>query len=468
MRTDLLVVGAGPAGLAAAHTARSHGLSVTCLDDQPSPGGQIWRGIEDVAAMPRGTALGKSYLSGRSVAEAFRACGATYEAGAQLWQMEPGFTAFVSRAGRAWAIRAGAVLLATGAQERPVPFPGWTLPGVMTVGAAQILLKSSGQVPDAPVVIAGTGPLPLLYAKQLLALGGRIAGFLDTTPLGQWRTAVKRFRPSIASVPDLIDGLRWMAQLRLARVPVYRGVSGIEAAGEERLETLLFRTADGAAHRLPVRLVLVHEGVVPSLHVALSLGCRMAWVDDQDCYAPVLDEWGETSRPGVFVAGDAAGIGGAKAAVLRGRLAALGVAAKHGRAVEREAAPIRRALRRALALRPFLDALYRPRREVFVPGDDVVVCRCEELTAGRIREVSRIGRPGPNQVKAFTRAGMGPCQGRQCGYTVTRLLAEASGRPPGEIGFYRARPPLKPITIGELASLEAGDARGDASMEAAE
>ena len=453
MKADLLIVGAGPAGLAAAHTARACGLSVTCLDDQPAPGGQIWRGIETMAAAPSGAALGKSYRSGRPLAEVFRACGATYEASTQLWQLEPGFNAFVSRAGQAWAIEAEAVLLATGTQERPVPFPGWTLPGVMTVGAAQILLKSSGMVPDVPVFIAGCGPLPLLYATQLLALGGRIAGFLDTTPPGQWRAALRRLRPSIASVPDLVDGLRWMAQLRLAGVPMFRGVHGIEAAGQEWLETLSFRTADGAAHRLPASLVLVHEGLVPSLHAALSLGCGVSWVDDQDCYAPLLDEWGETSRPRVFVAGDAAGIGGAKAAVLRGRLAALGVAAKLGRAVQAEAVPIRRALRQALALRPFLDAMYRPRREVFLPGDDVVVCRCEEVTAGRICEVARLGQPGPNQTKAFTRAGMGPCQGRQCGYTITRLLAEASGRPPGEIGFYRARPPLKPVTISELATL---------------
>lgn len=454
MKTDLLIVGAGPAGLAAAHTARAHGLSVTCIDDQPAPGGQIWRAIESVAATPRGKALGKSYLSGCSVVEAFKACGVSYEPGTQLWQLEPGFTAFVSRGGQARAIAADAVLLATGAQERPVPFSGWTLPGVMTVGAAQILLKSSGQVPDVPVFIAGSGPLPLLYAQQLLALGGRIAGYLDTAPSGQWRAALKHFRPNIASVPDLVDGLRWMAQLRLARVPMFYGVSGVKASGDGKLETLSFRDAAGREHRVPANLVLVHEGVVPSLHAALSLDCRMCWVDDQDCYAPMLDQWGETSRPGIFVAGDAAGIGGAKAAVLRGQLAALGVAAKCGKAVEPEAAPIRRKLGQALSLRPFLDAMFRPRREVFLPKDDVVVCRCEEVTAGRIREVARLGRPGPNQTKAFTRAGMGPCQGRQCGYTITRLLADASGRPPGEIGFYRARPPLKPVTIGELASLD--------------
>ena len=250
-----------------------------------------------------------------------------------------------------------------------MPFQGWTLPGVMTVGAAQILLKSSGQVPATRTLIAGSGPLPLLYASQLLALGGNIAGYLDTTPPGQWRAALRRFGPSLASVPDLADGIRWMAQLRRARVPLFRGVSGIEASGSDRVESLAFRTADGATHRLPASLVLVHEGVVPACMRPVA-GLPDDWLDDQDCYAPVLDAWGESSLPGLFIAGDAAGIGGAKAAVLRGRLAALGVLAKRGVAVEAEAAPIRRALRRALALRPFLDALFRPRREVFLPQDE--------------------------------------------------------------------------------------------------
>ena len=453
MKTDLLIVGAGPAGLAAAITARAHGLSVVCVDDQPAPGGQIWRGIETVAATGRGTALGKSYLSGRPLVEAFRTSGATLEAGTQLWQIEPGFKAFVSREGRAWSITAQAILLATGAQERPVPFPGWTLPGVMTVGAAQILLKSSGQVPSEPVFIAGCGPLPLLYAKQLLSVGGKIAGFLDTTPPGQVRASLRRLRPGLAAVSDLVDGLRWMLALRLA--PVVRGVTGLEAAGDGRLETLTYRTVAGGEITVPAGLLLVHEGVVPSIHAALSLGCKMRWVKDQDCYAPELDAWGETTLPCVFVAGDGAGIGGAKAAVLRGRIAGLGIAAKLGRPIGREAIPLRRQLRRALTLRPFIDAAFRPRAAVFSPADDVVVCRCEEITAGQIRSIAKLGQPGPNQTKAFTRAGMGPCQGRQCGYTITRLLAEASGRKPGDVGFYRARPPLKPITLGELASLEA-------------
>jgi len=149
---------------------------------------------------------------------------------------------------------------------------------------------------------------------------------------------------------------------------------------------------------------------------------------------------------------------GAAAAHLRGELAGLRIAERLGRTdaatIAQAAQPLRQKLGRELALRPFLDALFKPRPEIFVPADGTIVCRCEEITAADVRAMVAIGEPGPNQVKAFTRAGMGPCQGRQCGYTVTRILADAEKRAPADVGFYRVRPPLKPITLGELAALE--------------
>lgn len=463
MSVDLLVLGAGPAGMAAAITARKLGLSVTVIDEQPAPGGQIWRAVETVAAMPDAAILGIEYRKGEAVAEAFRASDAVYEARAQLWHIEPGansgFRAFVTRDGKAWTVTARAVLLATGAQERPVPFPGWTLPGVLTVGAAQILLKSSRQIPAKPTVIAGCGPLPLLYATQLIAAGGRIAGFLDTSQPGRLGRALPHLPRALTKASDLWKGLGWMRALRRAGVPVIRDVATIEVRGDGRVERVYHRGHGGAEAMIDAETVLVHEGIVPNVHVAMSLGCAMAWNDDQDCYVPVLDRWGETSLPGAFVAGDGAGIAGAAAAGVRGEIAAFGIAAKLGAldaaTAAAQAQPLRCRLKRELALRPLLDALYRPREQVFAPADDTIVCRCEEVTAGTIRAQVRLGRPGPNQVKAFTRAGMGPCQGRQCGYTVTRVLAAAEGRPAGDVGFYRVRPPLKPVTLGELASLDA-------------
>lgn len=456
--TDLLIVGAGPAGMAAAVTARRHGLSVRVVDDQPAPGGQIWRGIETVAATPRARRLGESYLSGAERAAAFRACGALYEPESQLWQIEPGFRAFVTRGGKARSVTAEAIILATGAQERPMPFPGWTLPGVLTAGAAQILLKTADSVPEKPVWIAGCGPLPLLYMTQLLAAGGRIAGFLDTTPRGRVGAALRHLPQGLGRLGDLIKGLSWSLALRRAGFPIIRHVTELRAEGEGRLQRLRYRTGDGQEADVPAEVLLVHEGVVPNIHAPLALGCAVRWHAGQQCYVPVLDAWGESSQANVFVAGDGAGIGGAEAAEPRGRLAALRVAAKLGRldgaTAETAAAPEWSALSSALALRPFLDALYAPRPQLYAPPDETLICRCEEVTAGELRARAVEGRPGPNQLKAFTRAGMGPCQGRQCGYSMTHIVAAAQGRPVEEVGFYRIRPPLKPVTLGELASLD--------------
>jgi hypothetical protein len=188
------------------------------------------------------------------------------------------------------------------------------------------------------------------------------------------------------------------------------------------------------------------------------LGIEHRWDERQHCFAPVLDDWGRADAAPVFVAGDGAGIGGAKAAEIAGRIAALKIGEELGmlsvRERDRRAAPHRRALAAELAVRPFLDAAYPPFEEALRPEDTTLVCRCEEVTAGDIRGFARIGCLGPNQTKAFSRAGMGPCQGRNCGLTVTALLAEANGRTPEETGYYRIRPPLKPITLGELAAME--------------
>jgi NADPH-dependent 2,4-dienoyl-CoA reductase/sulfur reductase-like enzyme len=454
IHTDLLIIGAGPAGMSAAITARKYGLDVTVVDDQPAPGGQIWRSVE--ATRNRDEILGPSYVEGRAVAEAFRASGAHFLTGAQLWRIEPSLRAFISRDRKAEAIAAKAIVLATGAQERPVPFPGWTLPGVLTVGAAQILLKNAGQIPADPVWIAGSGPLPLLYAVQLLRAGGQIAGYLDTTPSGQWQNALHYAPAALRGFGDIMKGIGWKLSLR-RRVPVISDVADLEALGDERVHTIRYRTRKGKQTSVAAETLLIHEGVVPSIHPAMSMNCKIRWDDAQDCFAPVLDEWGETSHENVFISGDGAGIAGAKAAKLRGKLSALRVATKLGhlgeRAAELAAGPLRRKLARELAIRPFLDALFRPRPQVFAPVDEAVACRCEEVTAGEIRRLAMIGQPGPNQLKAACRAGMGPCQGRLCGYTVTRILAEAQQRSPEDVGFYNIRPPLKPVTIGELASL---------------
>ncbi|MBP1848112.1 NADPH-dependent 2,4-dienoyl-CoA reductase/sulfur reductase-like enzyme [Rhizobium petrolearium] len=453
MTYDVLIVGAGPAGMSAAVQLSRDGLAVAVVDEQPAPGGQIWRGVERNMSGPVSRALGADYRKGLALVEAFRASKAEYMPETQVWQIEEGWSVFLTSGGRARRVSARIVLLATGAQERPVPFPGWTLPGVMTVGAAQILLKSGGMLPEGRVWIAGAGPLPLLYATQALDLGGRLAGYLDTA--GRPGLAVLQKLPGAwRDLAGLAKGAGWLRALR-RKVDIVRDVKDLRAEGEGRLEHIEW-SRHGKRQRVEADVLLVHEGVVPRIHETLALGCAHDWRAGQGYFAPRLGRWGEASRSGLFVAGDAGGIGGWSAAMVSGEIAALGIAARLGKGGDveerRRQARLDDRRARALALRPLLDALYPPLRERL--PDETIVCRCEEVTAGTIRAVTRTSVPDPNAVKAATRCGMGPCQGRQCGYTVQALLAEVHGVPVGSVAFFNIRPPLKPITLAEIASLE--------------
>jgi thioredoxin reductase/bacterioferritin-associated ferredoxin len=453
-RHALVVVGAGPAGLAAATRAAEHGVDTVLLDEQASPGGQIHRAIAETPVRDRGV-LGPDYWRGAALVEAFRASGAAYVPGAAVWSVARGGELGVSIAGQARLLRAQRVILATGALERPMPIPGWTLPGVMTVGAAQILLKASGLVADRPIVIAGSGPLLWLFARQHLAAGGRIAALLDTTPPANRRRALSHL-PAFLASSYAAKGLHLVATVR-ARTRVVANVTALRVEGDDRVRAVVWRRGDGAERRLATDLLLLHQGVVPQLNLALAAGCRAVWDDAQRCFRPAVDGWGASEIDGVAVAGDGAGIAGAEAAVWHGRLAAIDAVFRLGRIDraqrDRAAGPERAMLARATRGRRFLDALYRPADQFCVPAGDTLACRCEAVTAQQVHDAVTLGVAGPNQLKAFLRCGMGPCQGRLCGLTVSELIAAARGVSPAEVGHYRLRPPVKPITLGELATL---------------
>jgi NADPH-dependent 2,4-dienoyl-CoA reductase/sulfur reductase-like enzyme len=453
-RHDLAIIGAGPAGMAAALEGATLGLSVLVLDEQDAPGGQVFRAVEKAAADP---ALAGEYAAeGAALVRAFRAAeGIDYRPGSTLWHVDADTLRLsVLRGGVSAETEAARLLLATGAQERPVPIPGWTLPGVMGAGAAQILLKTAGAVPEGPVVIAGQGPLCWLIALQLLRAGAGPVTLLETS----------RGNPLIAALQAggiwagrrlLTKGLALMRDARARGLRVVRGVRGLRALGERCVEQARW---DGGA--MPCATLLLHEGVIPSTHITRALGLEHRWDAAQFCWRPALDTWGASSHDGIAVAGDGGGIGGWEAAIMTGRLAALDAAHRLGRigAAERDgrAQPHRAALRVTLALRPFLDCLYAPAPEVLAPvDDDTIVCRCEEVTAGQVRAAVQLGATGPNQAKAYLRTGMGPCQGRMCGMTVAALIASERGIPIEAGGALRPRAPFKPLTVGALAATAA-------------
>ncbi|MDE3823146.1 FAD-dependent oxidoreductase [Sinorhizobium meliloti] len=459
---DVLIIGAGPAGMTAALEASAAGARVAVLDENPRPGGQIYRDITRNRP-ERKSYLGPDYWKGKQLAEVFDRSTIDYAPRATVWSLE-GRDETVAKVrnvvgvtvgGSARMIEADAVVLATGAQERPMPVPGWTLQRVMTAGAAQIALKAAGAMPSEPIVLAGCGPLLYLLASQLIDAGVSDLTVLDTAQ-STFRMSVLRHMPEFLRSPYVLKGIRLLFKVK-CQACVVSGVRSIAITGTERAEGVRFTTA-GGEQAIPASSVLLHQGVIPSTNLTNAAGCELRWNDEQRAFEPVTDNEGRSSRQGIYVAGDGSGIAGAQAAEVSGRIAALAALCDLGlvsvTAVAARLKPLHKQARRFLRGRAFLDALYTPRPSFLAPlNPETVVCRCEEITVRKIREAIALRPPGPNQLKTFLRCGMGQCQGRLCAATVTEIMAEERKVSPGDVGTYRLRSPVKPVRLAELAHL---------------
>ena len=456
MTHDLIIIGAGPVGMAAALTAAKLGLKTVLLDEQPRPGGQIYRNVATVAPEV-GRILGPDYLHGRTLAAPLADAGVDLHFATTVWDIAPDLTVSALSGGRSFQLRAPQLIAATGALERASPIPGWTLPGVLNAGAAQIALKSGGSIPSGKILLAGGGPLLLLVACQLLDAGAEIAGIVETSPASNRRTALTHLANALRAPKLLAKGFGMMWRLRRAGVPWFAAAQDLAVEGQDRVEALSFTSAD-RRHRLAADIVLLHHGVVPNTQIARLLRVDHDWNDAQLAWAPRLDPFGETSLPGFRIAGDGGAIAGALAAEAGGEIAAIGAAQALGRISSEEctrlAAAPNHALRSQLRIRPFLDALYRPPDGIVAPSGDTIVCRCEEVTAREIADMVKLGCLGPNQTKFFSRCGMGPCQGRICGLGVTSILARELGTTPETVGAYRIRAPLKPVPLAAIGQLD--------------
>lgn len=457
---DVAVIGAGPAGLGAATRCREFGLDVALFDEQSAVGGQIYRGVTCSPLADPGI-LGADYWQGALLVRAFETSGAVHVPDATVWSITAtveGFTLAVAvgRSGQRATriVQARAVILATGALERPFPIPGWTLPGVMTAGGAQILLKTAGVVPQGRTILAGCGPLLWLLAWQYLRAGVAIEAMLDTTPRGRMAHALRHV-PDFVRSPYYAKGRELVRDVR-RHVRVIEHVASLAVEGDTAARAVRYRV-NGRDSTMVVDQVLLHQGVVPDVNLAEATGCSLAWNAAQACFAPMVDAWGGTDVTGLYVAGDGGSIAGAQAAAPRGRLAALAVANAQGRISHTTRDHVARRDRADLAIamrgRAFLDELFRPAEPFRLPQGSTLVCRCEEVDAQTVIGLARHGCPGPNQMKAFVRCGMGPCQGRLCGLTVTELIAHEQRRDPGDVGHYRLRFPVKPVTLVEMAGV---------------
>jgi thioredoxin reductase/bacterioferritin-associated ferredoxin len=454
---DLIIIGAGPAGMTAAQQAVKYRLSVIVLEETLHPGGQMYRNIEQVKPQVNAI-LGHDYARGRTLVQPFRKATLKYVSEAAVWHIDADLGVCYSVRGNARQIKGKRILIATGARERPFPIAGWTLPGVMAATAADVLLKSDGIIPSGEIVLAGSGPLLLLTAVRLLRAGASVKAFLDTTPRSNFFKSIPCLPKALLAPEYLIKGLALKWVIGHSRVPVYSNVKRLEAMGSEAVRWVRF-SHKGSIRKLKTDTLLLHNGVVPDTQLTCLLQCEHQWDAIRRYWQPVTDLWGNSSVAGIGIAGDAAGIAGARVAESAGHLAALEAAYALNRISERErnrnAVIFQKRLARERAVRPFLDRLFSPRRELLIPeADETVVCRCEEVTAGQIRQALKLGAVGPNQLKTQTRIGMGPCQGRMCGLTISEMIADHHKMDVSRVGYYHVRPPLKPVTVKELAELE--------------
>lgn len=449
---DLLIIGGGAAGLSAAAKATALGLAVELVDERPAPGGNFYAG----AHLDTHTGLDADYARGPALISAARA--AELHTGTFAWRVERNGQTFIVDGGeRVRPIAPRRLLIATGAMERPVPIPGSTLPGVMYAGAAQLMLKTAGTVPAGRYVLVGSGPLLLLLATQLLKLGAAPAAIVDTTP----EAGATRLLPDVRaafSVPGLLlKGVRMVGALQAARIPWHKLAREVSIGGQGRAERVTFSDRDGRRQSIEADLFLLHDGIIPNDQVTRQLGCAERWNAGQHCFNTQVDAWGQTSLPGIFAAGDCTGIWGARAAERAGELAALQIASQLGRISaadrDRQAGAALGELRRHKAFRPFVEARFPPAiSRAAAAADDTVICRCENVTAGEIRSAIGQGATGPDQLKSFTRCGMGPCQGRSCSMAVAEIIASETGSTVAAVGRQDIRAPLKPLPLGKIAA----------------
>ncbi|MCX2180728.1 NAD(P)/FAD-dependent oxidoreductase [Streptomyces sp. SKN60] len=443
-KTELAVVGAGPAGLAAAVTAADLGLTVTLLDAGARPGGQYYRhpAPELAATRPQAATAHHDHRTFTTLLARLR----SHQAAGRISYLPHHHVWSVTRTDPTWTLHtrttesapstsspptpvtAPAVLLATGSYERHLPFPGWTLPGVVGAGGAQAMLKGGLVLPGRRIVVAGSGPLLLAVAGSLAGAGARVPAVVEAAAYTAYATGGAAATAALLRNPaKLAEGARHGAALLRAHTRLLTRHAVVEAHGTDRVEAVTvarldrdWRPVPGTSRRIPCDALAVGHGLVPELSLATALGCATRTAPD-DTVALALDADLRTSVPGVWSAGETGGIGGAQLAVAEGTLAAHSIA--HAPAPTR----LRRTRTRLRAFADVMGAAHRPGTgwQHWLP-DATDVCRCEEVPAGRIREaLADLGARDARTVKLLTRAGMGWCQGRMCGPAVSALCATA-------------------------------------------
>ncbi|MFL1416360.1 FAD-dependent oxidoreductase [Pseudomonas fildesensis] len=439
----VVIVGAGPAGISAARTLLDHGVKPCLVDESLRGGGQIYRrqplGFQRTAKQIYGFEASKAEAVHRTMDELAPLI--DYRPETLVWNAEDGRLDMLNN-GRAESIEYAQIIVATGATDRILPVPGWTLPGVYSLGAAQIALKYQGCAIGERVAFCGSGPLLYLVAYQYAKAGAKVVAVLDSSPF----SAQCRALPALFGQPaTLAKGLYYRAWLTAHGIPVHQGATLTQIEGEQRVNGIRWGEKTLACDAVAFAHALRSETQLADL-----LGCEFAWDALNRAWLPQRDSAGRSSVDGVYLAGDGAGIMGADAAKMAGERAALAVLEDSGIAIDHRRPPM---LEQQLAgiqrFRHGLETAFPfPQQWAAQAPDALILCRCEEVSVGDVRAVVDEGHWEINRVKAHCRVGMGRCQGRMCGLAAAEIVAERSGRGIENVGRLRGQAPIKPLPFG--------------------
>eukprot|EP01133_Synstelium_polycarpum_P009088 gene9088-10656_t len=440
---SVVIVGAGPAGITAARTLLDHGVTPVLVDESLRGGGQIYRrqpaNFQRSAKQLYGFEAGKATALHRTMDEL--ATRIDYRPETLVWNAENGRLDMLNN-GHAESIEYTQIIVATGATDRILPVPGWTLPGVYSLGAAQIALKYQGCAIGERVAFCGSGPLLYLVAYQYAKAGAKVVAVLDSAPF----SAQCRALPALLGQPaTLAKGLYYRAWLTAHGIPVHQGATLSHINGEQRVTGIHWDQQEIACDAVAFAHALRSETQLADL-----LGCEFAWNALNRAWLPQRDAAGRSGVAGVYLAGDGAGIMGADAAQMAGERAALALLEDSGVAIDHRRGPV---LEQQLAgiqrFRHGLETAFPfPENWAAEAPDELILCRCEEVSVGEVRAVVDEGHWEVNRVKAHCRVGMGRCQGRMCGLAAAEIVAQRSGREIENVGRLRGQAPIKPLPFG--------------------
>jgi NADPH-dependent 2,4-dienoyl-CoA reductase/sulfur reductase-like enzyme len=458
----LVVIGGGPAGIAAAATAASFGLKVALIDERVTFGGQIFKRVGPGFDLKTRNSLGKDYSRGSDLIDELNQPSVSLFPATTVLTIDEGLVITSHPEEGVRAFDFAAIVIAPGAYDRPVAFPGWTLPGVMTAGAVQTMVKTQRISPGKRIFFAGSGPLALAFSAQLISLGAPVFKVIESAPFPSPTNAL-RLLSRIGGNLDLIqDAAKYRTALLKARVPFNYGRIIVRAEGSGRLESVTHAKADREWNPIPGTEVseacdalCVGYGFFPSHELFRLVDCDFDYDENKGGFAVVKDKWGATSVDSVYAVGDGTGVTGSYSAVAQGRVAALRIVERAGKITaeqrDRSALPYKRELRARNRFQEALNKMFDVGPGIYRLADsETVICRCESVKRRSIDPIID-STDDVSVVKGISRAGMGLCQGRNCQRHIAAMIADRHGKPIESVAFQTPRFPVKPIEIGTIA-----------------